>query len=120
MCERARRSNRPDRDTNVSTKMDGSRSGDGARCNIIPRWVSDTRHLEDNPAATFLLHVESLVSSISEMGNPCIDQSGDLLVLDTRVVAECTIVESVQTIEKIGKQRCDRLYQDLLLPELNI
>ena len=33
------------------------------------------------------------------MGNPFMDASGDLLVLDTRVVAECTIVESVQTIE---------------------
>ena len=45
------------------------------------------------------------------------DLSGDLPVLDTRVVAECTIVESVQTIEKIGQQRCDKI---VLLPELNI
>ena len=44
------------------------------------------------------------------------DPSGDLLVLDTRVVAECTIVESGQTIEKIGQHIiCDSFYQDHLI-----
>ena len=73
--------------------------------------VSYIRH--HTPAqATILRHVESLVGSISEMGNPFVDPSGDLLVLDTIVVAECTIVESVQTRENIGQQRCDSVYQD--------
>ena len=78
--------------------------------------VSDTRHHEDNPAAqaTFLWHVESLVSSMSEIGNPFMDLIGDLVVLDTIVVVDCTIVESVQMIEKIGQQRCDSFYQDRL------
>ena len=52
---------------------------------------------------------------MSEMGNPCMDPSGDLLVLDARVVAECTIVESVQTIENIGQHGCDSFYQDRLI-----
>ena len=84
---------------------------------VKPGLVSDTRHHENNPAAqaTFLWHVESLVSSMSEIGNPCMDLSGDLLVLDTIVVADCTLVESVQTIEKIGQQRCDSFYQDRLI-----
>ena len=82
-----------------------------------PGLVSDTRHLEDNPAAqaTFLWHVESLVSSMSETGNPFMDLIGDLVVLDTIVVADCIIVESVQTIEKTGQQRCDSFYQDRLI-----
>ena len=82
-----------------------------------PGLVSDTRHHKDNPAAqaTFLWHVESLVSSMSEIGNPFMDLIGDLVVLDTIVVADCTIVESVQTIDKIGQQRCDRFYQDRLI-----
>ena len=81
-----------------------------------PGLVSDTRHHEDNPAAqaTFLWHVESLVSGMSETGNPFMDH-GDLVVLDTIVVAYCTLVESVQTIEKIGQQRCDSCYQDRLI-----
>ncbi len=76
-----------------------------------PGLVSDIRHHEDNPAApaTFLRHVESLMSSMSEMGNPCKDPSGDLLVLDTSVVADCTIVEN------IWQQRCDSFYQDRLI-----
>ena len=52
---------------------------------------------------------------MSEISNPLMDLSGDLLVLDTIVVADCTIVESVQTIENIGPQRCDRFYQDRLI-----
>ena len=84
---------------------------------VNPGLVSDTRHHEDNPAAqaTFLWHVESLVSSMSEIGNPFMDLSRDLLVLDTIVVADCTIVEAVQTIEKIGQQLCDSFYQDRLI-----
>ena len=82
-----------------------------------PGLVSDTRHHEDNPAvqATFLWHVESLVSSMSETSNPLMAIIGDLVVLDTIVVADCTIVESVQTIEKIGQQICDSFYQDRLI-----
>ena len=82
-----------------------------------PGLVSDTRHHEDNPAAqaTFLWHVESLVSSMSEIGNPFMDLIGYLVVLDTIVVADCTIVESIQTIEKIGQQRYDSFYQDRLI-----
>ena len=74
-------------------------------------------HHDDNPAAqaTFLWHVESLVSSMSEIGNPFMDLIGDLVVLDTIVVADCTIVESVQTIETIGQQKGDSFYQDRLI-----
>ena len=59
------------------------------------------------------------MNSMSEMGNPFMDPSGEMVVLVTRVVAECTIVKSVQTIENIGQQRCDSFFQDRLLPELN-
>ena len=52
---------------------------------------------------------------MSEIGTPFMDPSGDLLVLDSRVVAECTIVKSVQTIEKIGQQKGDSFYQDRLI-----
>ena len=82
-----------------------------------PGLVSDIRYHEDNPVAqaTFLRHVGTVLSSNSEMGNPFMDPSRDLLILDTGVVAGCTIVESVQTIEKIGQHRCDSFYQDRLI-----
>ena len=47
---------------------------------------------------TFLRGVKSLVKTISDMGNPFMDTSGDLLVLDTRMVVDCTIVDSIQKI----------------------
>ena len=58
---------------------------------------AQTSHHEDTPRtqSTFLSHVKSLVKTISVMGNPFMDTSGDLLVLDTRVVAEISIVNSV-------------------------
>ena len=56
---------------------------------------------------------------MSEIGNPFMDLSGDLLVLDTIVVADCTVVESVQTIEKIGQQNVTVSTKIDSLPELN-
>ncbi len=52
---------------------------------------------------------------MSDMGNPFMDTSGDLLVLDTRVVADCTIVDSIQKIDKLGQERCDSFFQDRLV-----
>ena len=74
-----------------------------------PGLVSDTRHHDDNPAAqaTFLWHVESLVSGMSEIGNPFMDLIGDLVVLDTIVVADCTIVESVNFVFRRGRSTMD-------------
>ena len=48
-------------------------------------------------------------------GNPSMDLIGDLVGLDTIVLADRTIVESVRTIEKIGQQICDSFYQDRLI-----
>ena len=44
---------------------------------------------------------------MSEIVNTCMGTSGDLLLLDTRVVAGCTIVESIQTMENLWHERCD-------------
>ena len=38
------------------------------------------------------------------MGNPFCENSSDLLVLDTRDVAEKTIADGIHTIENIGQQ----------------
>ena len=56
---------------------------------------------------------------MSEIGNPFMDLRGDLLVLDTRVVADCTLVESVQTIEKMGSKDVTVSTKIASLPELN-
>ena len=35
------------------------------------------------------------------------------------MVADCTLIESVQTIETIGQQICDSFYQDRLIARTN-
>ena len=39
------------------------------------------------------------------------DTSGDLLVLDTRVIVDSTVVDTVQKIEKLGQAMCDTLFK---------
>lgn len=62
--------------------------------------------------ASFLRHVKALVRTMTDMGNPFNDTSGDLLVLDTRVIADPTVVESIQMIEKLGQDKCEAFFND--------
>ena len=53
---------------------------------------------------TFKLHVLSLVEAIKDMGNPFLDQSEELLTLDTGNVVDESVIETVLTIEELGKK----------------
>ena len=57
------------------------------------------RHHEETRGvqSTFQSEVLSLSNVISEMGNPFLDQSGDLLILDTRDIMDATVVKSVKS-----------------------
>ena len=52
---------------------------------------------------------------MKEMGNPFSDTSGDLLVLDTREVADASIVESVKQLQKLGEDQCNEFFQKRLV-----
>ena len=54
---------------------------------------------------TFRNQVNAVCSTIEEMGNPFADQTGDLFVLDTRDIADPKVVETVRTVEKLGKDQ---------------
>ena len=58
----------------------------------------------------FCQHVLSLVSSFENLGNPFMDESGDLFALDTTNICSADAVRSVQTIESVGKQ----MYSDFV------
>ena len=45
---------------------------------------------------------------MEDMGNPFTEDSGDLLVLDTRDVADPAVVETVRMIEKKGQEQYDK------------
>ena len=52
---------------------------------------------------SFVNQVKSLVDVFGEMGNPFLEQSGDLLVLDTRDIIDPNVADTVRHIEEIGK-----------------
>ena len=49
---------------------------------------------------TFKLHVLSLIEAIKDMGNPFLDQSEYLVMLDTGNVLDESVVKTVRTIEE--------------------
>ena len=57
--------------------------------------------------STFLQHVNFLTRIMSHMGNSFMNTSGDLLVLDTRVIVDSTVVDTIRKVEKLGQAMCD-------------
>ena len=64
---------------------------------------------------TFKLHVLSLIEAIKDMGNPFLDQSEDLVMLDTGNVLDESVVETVRTIEELGKEQFKSYYKSVLV-----
>ena len=68
----------------------------------------DFRHHEQMRGlqSTFQKQVQSLCNTIEEMEmrNPFLEQSEDLLVLDTRDIMDSSVADTVRTVEEIGKQ----------------
>ena len=54
---------------------------------------------------TFRNQVNAVCSTIEEMGNPFADQTGDLFLLDTGDIADPKVVETVRTVEQLGKDQ---------------
>ena len=75
------------------------------------------RHHEHTIAVqvTFASEVQALVEVIEDLGNPFMEESGDLLVLDTRDIADPAVVTTVRGIEKKGHDQYDRFVTDRLV-----
>ena len=54
-------------------------------------------------------------TATNSLRNPFMDTNGDLLVLDTRVVADSSMVDTIQKIEELGQERCNTFFQDRLV-----
>lgn len=52
---------------------------------------------------SFAKDVNALVDTISNMGNPFSEETSDLLVLDTRDIADPKVSQSIREMEKLGK-----------------
>ncbi len=65
----------------------------------------NTRHHDQTSGvqASFAKDVRSFVSAFEDLGNPFEEESTDLLVLDTKAIADLTAVKTVQNVKKIGQ-----------------
>ncbi|CAC5423003.1 unnamed protein product [Mytilus coruscus] len=64
-------------------------------------------HHEDTTSTQLAFHrdVTALVEVIDEMDNPFLEDSKDLLVLDTKDIASESVIETVRNIKQIGKEQ---------------
>lgn len=76
----------------------------------------DLRHHEQmsGAQATFQKQVKALCTTIEEMGNPFLEESEDLLVLDTRDIIDSSVAETVKRVEEIGKSQFEAFVTERL------
>ncbi len=74
-------------------------------------------HHEESFSAqrNFHNHVQSLVDTINDFGNPFLDQSQDLLTLDTNDIVDQSVVETIQGIENLGREQFNSYFQSVLI-----
>ena len=58
-------------------------------------------------------------ASFDEYGNPFSDSSGDLLVLDTRDVADKAVVDMLYKTEELGLEQYNTFVKELLVERVN-
>ncbi len=79
--------------------------------------IPDLRHHEQRPGVqkTFLQDVIALKAALDDYGNPFLESSGDLLVLDTRDIADEFVTESIYKIEDLGNQQYQTFVEERLV-----
>ena len=79
--------------------------------------ITDHRHHEQHLGVqtSFLKEVKSLVAVIEEMGNPFLEQSQDLLVLNTRDILDLSVGESVRKAENVGEKQYHNFVEERLI-----
>ncbi len=81
------------------------------------RQDTDRRHHEQKKHAqmAFARDVKSLSGIIEEMGNPFSENSSDLLVLDSRNIADAAVADTMCQIEKIGLDKYETYVEERLV-----
>ena len=64
---------------------------------------------------SFANDVHSLITVFEEMGNPFEEKSQDLLVLDTKEIADSTVVHSICNAKQIAQEQFDAFTKECLL-----
>ncbi len=68
---------------------------------------SGNHHHDQKPSvqSVFLKDIGALVTVLEEMGNPFLEHSQDLLVIDIREIMDTQVAETVKRIETLGKEQ---------------
>lgn len=65
--------------------------------------------------SSFQSQVQSLCNVIREMGNPLLNQSGNLLLLDTQYIMDATIMKTVRTVKELSKKQFQKFRSTRLI-----
>lgn len=86
---------------------------------ITDEKIDPAKHHEETEGVqiSFAKDVKALVCVMEEMGNPFLEQSGDLLVLDTRTIADASVIATVRQIEAAGKLQLNTYFEECLTAE---
>ena len=77
----------------------------------------ESKHHKENESwqELFVKDVRSLTSSTEELGNPFEEDSKELLTLDTKQIANISVIETVRSAYKIGKDQFDLFVKERLM-----
>ena len=84
---------------------------------ISAQTFVDTRHHEERPGVqkAFLRYVKALKALFDEYGNPFLESSTDLLVLDTRNIADKAVVDTLYKIEELDLKQYNNFVKERLI-----
>lgn len=79
------------------------------------KFMSNVHHEEGFcTQKTFHEQAKNLVQAISEMGNPFLDATPELLVLDTRNITDESVVTTVRSVEALGKEQYEAYHESVI------
>lgn len=63
---------------------------------------------------SFFKDVSSLAAAVEDLGNPFLEETGDLFTLDMKVITEEPAVSRLRHIESLGKEQCETFISERL------
>lgn len=77
----------------------------------------DIRHHEQQKSiqVTFSAQVKSIVSSIEELGNPFLEEGKDLISLETKEIADASVIKTVNEIQDLGREQFNLFVKERLV-----
>ena len=76
---------------------------------------ADHHEVQRSFHVSFFKDMKSLVTTIEDFGDPFLEESDDLIVLDTKEIAEPAAVTILRQIETVGKEQCNQFITEGLL-----